>query len=169
MYSLLGSAKLNGLDPESYPGRPGPSLCSTACVSGSEPRSRSNWLSQTRGRHSLRALTLACAHPLRRQWSARNRQQRRRKNVARRRARPQETSSSPAQTREENGLQPCTRCSVQPNSTASTPRAISTKSSNASRTTPSAGSTTCRSGTCPYKHTTGNLIADVSTRSYVDR
>jgi hypothetical protein len=168
MYSLLGSAKLNGLDPESYPGRPGPSLCSTACVSGSEPRSRSNRLSQTRGRHSLRALALACAHPLRRRWSARIDN-----NAAERTLRVVALGRKKLPLRRlrlgrRTGCSHVLAARFSQTRRASTPRAISTKSSNASRTTPSAGSTTCRSGTCPYTHTTGNLIADVSTRSYVD-
>src|SRR5271156_4711623 len=59
------------------------------------------------------------------------------------------SSSSVDRTRAENEPLPSTRCSAQPSSTVLTPNSISSKCSNGSPTTPSAGSLICCHGTSP--------------------
>ena len=82
------------------------------------------------------------------------------------------TSSSVVRTPVENAPPPSTRCSDRPSSTVSIQSSISSTCSNASPTTPSAGSTTCCLGTsphfrtispdlkCPHAETDGHLVSN---------
>jgi hypothetical protein len=92
-------------------------------------------------------LAMDRAHPLSRRWSSRDRQQRRRTRVARRRVRSEEITSSLDRTGEANAPPPSTRSSERPSSTDSTRSSISAMSSPESQITPLTASQNCCLGT----------------------